>query len=227
MAPEKSRPQDGFTSTEKQVSELSVTRSQSTQRGSAMIVAMVSLVGLIGVGGVALLAAQGGLSGTAHDRFQSAALHAAEAGVAVAMDALRTAHDATERWSSLVTPENQDVALSSIVAGNGAHPGDENNLFSSDRQSWYEVEIHNNVSDSGYADGQDEDSRVIIRATGHGPDGSTVILEVEVSGQSLVIDDTTVCAGYGQRGLDADGSGRDDCMGVVDSGSTASFEPES
>lgn len=191
-----------------------------------MLVAMISLIGLIGVGGVALLATQGGLSGTAHDRFQSAALHAAEAGVAVAMDGLRGAHDPSERWSALVTPENQDVSLSSIVAGNGARPGDEDNLFSTDRQSWYEIEIHNNVSDPGYVAGEDEDSRVIIRATGHGADGATVILEVEVSGKSLLIDDTTVCAGYGQRGLDADGSGRDDCMGVVDSGSTASFRPE-
>ena len=79
------------------------------QRGSAMVVAMISLVGLIGLGGVALIATQGGLSGTTHERFQTVALHAAEAGVAVAMDALRRDHDASVQWASLVTSENHDV----------------------------------------------------------------------------------------------------------------------
>ncbi|HTE51087.1 MAG TPA: hypothetical protein VK698_09485 [Kofleriaceae bacterium] len=195
------------------------------QRGSAMIVAMVSLVGLIGVGGVALIATQGGLSGTTHERFQSVALHASEAGVAVAMDALRKQHDAAAHWSELVSAENQDVALWAEVAGNGVQPGEDGNLFSADRKSWYEVEIRNNVSDPGYADGDDDDSRVVIRSTGHGPDGARVILEVEVSGKSLLIDSNTVCAGYAQRGMDADGSGHDDCMGVVDSGSQATLRP--
>jgi len=190
-----------------------------------MVVAMVSLIGLIGIGGVALLAAQGGLSGTAHDRFQGVALHAAEAGVAVAMDALRAQHDPSTHWSTLVTADNQDVQAFPNLAGNAALPGDAANLFSPDREASYEVEIRNNVSDSGFATGQDEDSRVVIRSTGHGPDGARVILEVEVSGRSLVSDANQVCAGYGQRGLDADGSGRDDCMGVVDSGSQASFRP--
>jgi hypothetical protein len=197
----------------------------STQRGSAMVVAMVSMVGLIGVGGVALIATQGSLSGTAHDRFQGIALHAAEAGVAVAMDALRALHDDTTHWSALVNPENQNVVPSAEVAGNGARPGETGNLFSSDRRSWYEVEIRNNVSDPGFAAGEDDDARVVIRATGHGPDSARVILEVEVSGRGLTIDSSTVCAGYSQRGLEADGSGRDDCMGVVDAGETASFRP--
>ena len=195
------------------------------QRGSAMIVSMVSLVGLIGVGGLALLASQSGLSGTAHDRFQAVAMHAAEAGVAAAMDSLRTEHDPNDHWTALVTAENQDVELCSAIAGNGAQPGDSNYLFSADRQSWYEVEIRNNVSDPGFTDGEDDDSRVVIRSTGYGPNSARVILEVEVSGRNLAADANQVCAGYGQRGLDADGSGRDDCIGVVDSGSTASFRP--
>jgi hypothetical protein len=195
------------------------------ERGSAMVVSMVSLVGLIGVGGLALLASQGDLSSASQDRFQGVALHAAEAGVAVAMDALRTQHDPDIHWSALVTPENQDIGLSPAVAGNGLPSGDEGNLFSSDRQSWYEVEIRNNVSDPGFVAGQDDDARVVIRSTGHGPDGARVILEVEVSGLSLSTGINEICAGYGQRGLDADGSGRDDCMGVVDSGSTATFRP--
>ena len=210
------------------MNSVQITRSEPGdpgQRGSAMVVALVSLVGLIGLGGVALIATQGGLSGTTHERFQTVALHAAEAGVAVAMDALRRDHDASAHWSSLVTAENQDVELWDQVAGNGVAPGDEDNLFSSDRQSWYEVEIRNNVSDPGYADGDDDDSRVVIRSTGHGPDGARVILEVEVSGKSLMIDASTICAGYAQRGLDADGSGHDACMGTVDSGSTTSLRP--
>jgi hypothetical protein len=198
---------------------------EAGQRGSAMVVAMVSLVGLIGLGGVALIATQGGLSGTMHERFQTVALHAAEAGAAVAMDVLRRDHDVSAHWSSLVTAENQDVELWDQVAGNGVPPGEEDNLFSSDRQSWYEVEIRNNVSDPGYADGDDDDSRVVIRSTGHGPDGARVILEVEVSGKNLLIDSNTICAGYAQRGLDADGSGHDACMGTVDSGSTTALRP--
>lgn len=190
-----------------------------------MIVTMVSLVGLIGVGGVALLASQSDLSGTAHDRFQTVALHAAEAGVAAAMDALRGQHDPNNHWTTLVTPENQDVELCESIAGNGVKPGEEGNLFSPDRKSWYEVQIQNNVSDPGFADGEDDDARVVIRSTGHGPNQARVILEVEVSGRNLMVDANQMCAGYGQRGLDADGSGRDDCMGVVDSGSTTTFRP--
>ncbi len=186
---------------------------------------MVSLVGLIGVGGVALLATQSDLSGTAHDRFQTVALHAAEAGVAAAMDALRNQHDSSDHWTTLVTPENQDVELCETIAGNGVQPGEEGNLFSPDRKAWYEVQIQNNVSDPGFADGEDDDSRVVIRSTGHGPNQARVILEVEVSGRNLLVDANQMCAGYGQRGLDADGSGRDDCMGVVDSGSTTTFRP--
>jgi hypothetical protein len=200
-------------------------KSEINQRGSAMVVSMVALVGLIGVGGIALLASQSGLSGAAHDRFQGVAMHAAEAGVAAAMDALRTQHDPATRWSALVEAENQDVELSAIVAGNGVRPGEVGNLFSADRQSWYEVEIRNNVSDPGFAAGDDGDSRVVIRSTGYGPDRARVILEVEVSGSNLLVDANQMCAGYGQRGLDADGSGRDDCIGVVDSGSTATYRP--
>lgn len=210
-----------------------MTSSQSTirlqrdadQRGSAMVVSMVSLVGLIGVGGIALLASQSDLSGAANDRFQAVAMHAAEAGVAAAMDTLRTEHDPGLHWTALVTPDNQDVAPSDLIAGNGAQPGADGNLFSSDRQAWYEVEIRNNVTDSGLSDGEDEDGRVVIRSTGYGPNRARVILEVEVSGLNLVVNANQMCAGYGQRGLDADGSGRDDCMGVVDSGSTATFRP--
>jgi Tfp pilus assembly protein PilX len=197
----------------------------SGQRGSTMVVAMVSLVGLIGVGGVALLATQSDLSGTAHDRFQTVALHAAEAGVAAAMDALRTQHDDSSHWSALVEPENQDVELCDTIAGNGVPPGEEGYLFSPDRNAWYEVHIQNNVSDPGFAAGDDDDARVVIRSTGHGPNQARVILEVEVSGRNLMVDPNQMCAGYGQRGLDADGSGRDDCMGVVDSGSTTTFRP--
>jgi hypothetical protein len=195
------------------------------QSGSAMVVSMVSLVGLIGLGGLALYASQSDLSGATHDRFQAVALHAAEAGVAATMDALRIRHDPNEHWTEFVTPENQDVELADQVAGNGAQPGATENLFSADRQSWYEVEIRNNVTDPGFAGGADEDSRVIIRSTGHGPNGARVVLEVEVTGRNLIADANQMCAGYGQRGLDADGSGRDDCMGVVDSGSTATFRP--
>jgi hypothetical protein len=200
-------------------------KNEISQRGSAMVVSMVALVGLIGVGGIALMASQSGLSGAAHDRFQGVALHAAEAGVAAAMDALRTQHDDDTRWSALVVPENEDVELSDIVSGNGIGPGEAGNLFSADRQSWYEVEIRNNVSDPGFSDGDDDDSRVVIRSTGHGPNQARVILEVEVSGSNLLVDANQMCAGYGQRGLDADGSGRDDCIGVVDSGSTATYRP--
>jgi hypothetical protein len=190
-----------------------------------MVVSMVSLVGLIGVGAIALVAVQGDLSGTTNERFEAVALHAAEAGVAAAMDELRMQHDPNDHWTALVTPENEDLAPWDAVAGNGAQPGESANLFSSDRQSWYDVDIRNNVSDPGFAAGEDDDSRVVIRATGHGPDRARVVLEVEVSGQSLMGDANQMCAGYGQRGLDADGSGRDDCIGVVDSGSTATFRP--
>jgi hypothetical protein len=200
-------------------------RGAGGERGSGAMIALASVVGLAAVGSVALFAAEGGLRGAAHERSQVIARNAAESGVSVAMDALRSRHDAAARWSALVTPANRGARLSPEVAGNGVPPGRPGNLFSPDHDAWYEVELRNNASDPGFAAGSDRDSRVVIRSTGHGPGGARAVLEVEVSGQGLA-GRSARCGGYGQRGLSADGAGRDDCIGAIDSGSTAGFRPE-
>jgi hypothetical protein len=91
-------------------------------------------------------------------------------------------------------------------------------------QGWYSVEILNNPSDPRLAAGEDSDARVILRATGRGPNGAIAIVELEVSGAGA----TGIgrpCPGYGQKGLAEDGAGRNDCLGTVNISDTATLRP--
>ena len=187
---------------------------------------MVSLAGLIGIGGLSFLVAEGGLKGSAHDRFQSAAMHAAESGVAAGMTYLRSSYDGTTYWSSLVSPANDAIQQPTDIIGNAAQPGDSGATLSSDTRSWYEVTVLNNPGDPQFEAGTDGDGRVILHAVGHGPDDATVILEVEVSGDGLLTTSTN-CNAYGQRGMSENGAGRSDCMGEVQGTVTGTYQPGS
>lgn len=199
-------------------------RRVNRQRGSAMLVALVVIGGLITLGGMTVLSVQGGLSAISHDRHRSAALYAAESGAAVAMIYLRANVHATENWSAYVNPSNLTLESPADLPGNGVQPGQPGNIFSDDMVAWYEIEILNNLDDDGYAAGDDLDGRVIIRSTGHGPNGSTAQVEWQV-GSADGPAPGRPCPGYGQRGVSEDGAGRNDCVGTIDVSDTAVYRP--
>jgi hypothetical protein len=199
---------------------------RSHERGSAMLVALIAVGGLITLGGMTVLSVQGGLTAVSSDRHRSAALYAAESGAAVGMNYLRAHVDGTTYWSAYVNPSNQPTQRPSEIPGNGILPGQNGNIFSADMVAWYEVEIVNNLEDTGYAAGNDEDKMVILRSTGHGPNGSTAQVEWRISPAALT-GGGQPCPGYGQRGITEDGASRNDCTGTIVSGDVATYRPGS
>jgi hypothetical protein len=110
------------------------------------------------------------------------------------------------------------------IVGNQALPGTPENLFSTDITAWYEVEVLNNLDDDGYAVGDDEDGRVIIRSTGHGPSGTVARVEWQV-GVQITGAGGRPCPGYGQKGMAEDGAGRNDCLTTIVATDVATFSP--
>jgi hypothetical protein len=199
-------------------------RLRRRQRGSALVVSLIVLTGLIALGGLTVLAVQGGISASGHQRHRSTALYAAESGAAAAMDYLRRNVDTTSKWSAFVEPANTSPQRPIDIAGNGTPPGDPGNLFSADIRAWYEVEILNNLDDDGFLAGDDEDGRVIIRATGHGPNGTVAQVEWQV-GVQVTGAGGRPCPGYGQKGMAEDGAGRNDCLTNIVATDVATFSP--
>lgn len=192
-----------------------------------MLIALIAIGGLITLGGMTVLSVQGGLSAVSHDRHRSAALYAAESGAAVAMIYLRANVKASPvYWGDYVNPHNDTVEQPTDLPGNGALPGELGNVFSDDMVAWYEVDIVNNVDDAGFATGDDADGMVIIRSTGHGPNGTTAQVEWQVQA-SGVLAPGRPCPSYGQRGVAEDGAGRNDCIGTIVSDDTATYRPGS
>jgi hypothetical protein len=196
------------------------------QRGSALIVATLVLAGLVTLGGLTVLSVQGGVGAAGHARHKSTALFAAESGAAAAMDFLRSNVHSQDGWSAYVNPSNANPQVPTGIVGNGAQPGDARNLFGADINAWYEVEILNNVDDTalnGFALGNDDDKRVIIRSTGHGPNSTVARVEWEVG--VGVVRGNRPCPSYGQKGMSEDGSGRNDCLDTIVSTDVATFTP--
>ena len=192
-----------------------------------MLIALIAVGGLITLGGMTVLSVQGGLSAISHDRHRSVALYAAESGNAAAMVYLRAhVQPAPTYWNAVVNPRNVNPAMPAEIIGNGALPGDRANVFSNDIVAWYEVEILNNLEDDGYAAGDDNDGIVVIRSTGHGPNGTTAQVEWRVQ-PSTVVGNGRPCPSYGQRGVAEDGAGRNDCLGSISSTDTATYRPGS
>lgn len=180
-----------------------------------MLIALIAVGGLITLGGMTVLSVQGGMSAVSHDRHRSAALYAAESGAAVAMIYLRANVQVEPNfWSDFVNPGNVNPQRPADIHGNGAEPGDADNIFSDDMVAWYEVEILNNVDDREFDLGNDSDGSVIIRSTGHGPNGTTAQVEWQV-GAGPVNTPGRPCPSYGQRGVAEDGAGRNDCVGTI------------
>jgi hypothetical protein len=199
-------------------------RLKRRQRGSALVVSLIVLTGLITLGGLTVLAVQSGVGAVGHQRHRSTALYAAESGAAAAMDYLRRNVDTSTKWSALVEPDNLSPQRPADIVGNGVPHGAPGNLFGPDIRAWYEVEILNNLDDDGLAAGDDEDGRVIIRATGHGPNGTVAQVEWQV-GVQVTGAGGRPCPGYGQKGMAEDGAGRNDCLTTIVATDVATYAP--
>jgi hypothetical protein len=194
------------------------------QRGNVMVIVLLALTGLAALGGITALAATGSSRAAGAGRFKQIALYAAESGAASGIDYLRRMSAQGVAWNAFVSSNNFAPVSPADIVGNGIQPGDAGNPFSEDSQAWYEVVILNNESDPGLATAEDRDNRLILRATGHGPDGALAQIEWEVR-SNFSPGAGAHCPAYGQRGLAEDGAGRNDCLLTIDFTQTATFTP--
>lgn len=159
-------------------------RARDRQRGNTLLIALIVLSALATLGSLTVVSVQSSLKTSTNDRAQAIAMYAAESGAAAAMDFLRNNWSSTNAWSNFVTPSNGGIAMAAIP-GNDVPPEDTaNSLFSKELNASFHVELRNNSDDPGYATpgfgSNDQDGRIIIRSTGHGPQGSQAIIEWEV-----------------------------------------------
>lgn len=193
-----------------------------------MLVALIALTGLVTLAGLTVLSVQGGIATSASDRFNAIAMYSAESGASAGMDYLRknlVIVGTTRTFPpAFVSANNASPPQLPDIPGNNIAPGQPGNLFSSSQQAWYSVEILNNRGDAGYATGTDTDGDLIIRATGHGPDGATAQVEWEINANNATSINTP-CPSYGQKDMAENGAGNNDCLSSVSSGSTATYRP--
>lgn len=165
------------------------------QRGNSLVLALIVMSALATLGSLTVVSMQSSIQLSTNDRAQAIAMYAAESGTAVTMDFLRKNFDASgsppfggaTSWSSYCTANNQLplANMSAVIPSSDAMPGDpgHHNLFSVDQNAWFHIDILNNRSDDSYHNNSpncDSDGILIIRSTGHGPQGSLAIIEAEV-----------------------------------------------
>jgi Tfp pilus assembly protein PilX len=159
-------------------------RPRRAQRGNSLLLAMIVMSALGTLGSLTVVSVQGVLKSSTNDRSQAIAMYAAESGAAAAMVTLREHYLGAGGWSTYVHANNDPLTPlpTTDMPSNEAQPGTPQNLLSPDQNAWYSVTILNNVDDPRFHDGalQDSDGQVIIRSTGHGPQGSLAIIEIEV-----------------------------------------------
>jgi hypothetical protein len=188
-----------------------------------MVLALIVLAALGTLSALTVVTVQGGLATVGNERYHTIAVYAAESGGAAAMDYLRKNLNLTTGWSAFVSAKNANPP-SPTFPGNNAAAGTSGNLFTSDIIGSYSVQIYNNLGDSGYAAGTDNDMRVIIHSTGYGPNGAVAVIEWDISGQNAT-GLNRPCSVYSQRNEAEDDSGRNDCLGTINTGDTATFRP--
>jgi hypothetical protein len=193
------------------------------ERGNSLVLAMIVLAALGTLSSLTVVSVQGGIATVGNERFHTIATYAAESGGAAAMDFLRKNINLTTGWKSYVSASNANPPQPNLP-GNNQAIGTGGNLFSADMQGWYSVQILNNRSDSGFATGDDNDKRVVIRSTGYGPNGAVAVVEWEITAQN-VTGMGRPCSVYSQKNESEDDSGRNDCLGVINTGDTATFRP--
>ncbi|HEX8109906.1 MAG TPA: hypothetical protein VF516_19380 [Kofleriaceae bacterium] len=158
------------------------------ERGNSLVLALIVMSALATLGSLTVVSMQSSIQLSSNDRFQTIAMYAAESGAAVTMDFLRrnfviTSTGSTS-WSNYVVPNNTPplVNMSALIPSCDALPGTPNNLFDRDQNAWFHIDLLNNRDDPSFTVGgaNDTDGKVIIRSTGHGPQGALAIIEWEV-----------------------------------------------
>lgn len=188
-----------------------------------MVLAMIVLAALGTLSALTVVTVQGGIATSGNDRFHTVAVYAAESGASAAMDFLRKNINSATGWKTYVSANNANPVQPNLP-GNNQDIGTPGNLFSSDMQGWYSVQILNNRNDTGFATGDDNDKCVVIRSTGYGPNGAVAVVEMEITAQN-VTGMGRPCSVYAQRNESEDDSGRNDCLGTINTGDTATFRP--
>lgn len=198
-------------------------RRRHRERGNSLVLAMIVLAALATLSSLTVVSVQSGIATTGNDRFHTIAIYAAESGGSAAMDFLRKNVNSSTGWKSYVSASNANPPQPNLP-GNNQALGAGGNLFSTDMQGWYSVQIYNNINDTGFATGDDNDKRVVIHSTGYGPNGAIAVVEWEISALSIT-GLGRPCSVYSQRNESEDDSGRNDCLGVINTADTATFRP--
>lgn len=163
-------------------------RVRDRQRGNSLLIALVVMSALATLGSLTVVSVQSGLQASTNDRNQAIATYAAESGAAVTMDYLRNHWLSANAWGNYVTRKNGGIAMTAIP-GNDVPPEDPTSLFTKEQNAWFDIRLLNNTDDPGYDapdfGTNDQDGRIIIHATGHGPQGSVAIIEWEVQRLSV------------------------------------------
>src|ERR1041384_3967480 len=157
------------------------------QRGNSLLLALIVMSALATLGSLTVVSMQSSIQLSTNDRAQAIAMYAAAGGAAVTMVALRNlfstaATPGWTAWSSYVTPRNLPPFpdITPLVPSSGAQPGNASNLLDRDQNAWSEIQLLNNRDDPSFGTGagtNETDGIVIIRSTGHGPQGSLAIVE--------------------------------------------------
>ncbi len=192
------------------------------QRGSVMVIAMVTLSGLLAVAALTLVKVKRGLNASSQARFQSMALFAAESGIAAGMEYLRGNNVGSNFTAVLDTTPTGSTG----IAGNTILSGQTNSLFSSDVEMSFTASILNNTDDPSFAIGVDSDNIVVLHVVGRGPGNSMVVLDVATAGIPLGSTGRP-CPGYAQGNISEDGSGRNDCLDTIISTDVQTYTPGS
>ena len=148
------------------------------QRGNSLLLALIVMSSLATLGSLTVVSVQSSLKASTNDRAGSIAMYAAESGIALAIEYLRTNWTGPGTWSPFVAAPPTLVALP--FPSNNAPPGAADNPFTADQNAWFGVEAYNNRLDPSIAVPADSDDQIVLRSTGHGPQGSVAIVEIEI-----------------------------------------------
>lgn len=153
-----------------------------------MLVTLIALTGLGTLGLITVMSVQTGIAASSTDRAHAIALLAAESGAHVGIDYLRNqAYSSTAWFSANIRANNFPAETPPALRGNERLPGQSGNVFSSQLRAWYRVTVFNNENDYNFQEDKggypkDSDGRVFLESVGHGPNGATATVVVELQG---------------------------------------------
>jgi hypothetical protein len=199
------------------------TRNRRDQRGAALMLSLIVITSLLGLGALTVLSVKSDLAAAGQTRFSAAATYAAESGAEVGMDFLRTSCSTSQLFTPWISAGNAHPLMPPGIIGNGVLPGVGANPFDAATGTWYEVTIYNNLADPGLAAGIDNDGTVVLHSVGHGPDGTTAVIELETQNTTCL---ANFCEhDFTQRNVTSRNDASTACSARVASGSLRTFTP--